>query len=108
MPEYAEHRESPRVSVDLVAEIERNGKVFRGSVLNCSLNGIFLRTEEKLEDGEFLSVRIFLPGIESPVIAESRVIWTDWNERKELPGFGVHFVSLTDDQALLLRTFLYD
>lgn len=108
MPESSEHRQSQRVSVDLPAEIVRGGKRFRGTVLNCSLNGIFLRTSEKLQAGELIEVSIHLPGIDTPILAVSRVIWTDWNERKQLPGFGMHFFSLTDDQAILLRTFLYE
>ena len=108
MAEYAEHRQSERVSVDLDAEIDVDGNVSRGTVLNCSLHGLFLRTGEKLKDGDVIAIRIFLPGIESPIETTSRVIWTDWNERKEVPGFGMNFISLTDDQALLLRTFLYD
>jgi hypothetical protein len=108
IPEYTDQRQSPRVSVDLDAEIQQEDKVFRGKVLNCSLSGIFLRTDEKLADGERVEVRIFLPGIDTPIVAASRVIWTDWNDLKERPGFGMHFLTLSDDQALLLRAFLYD
>lgn len=106
--DYAEHRQSARISVDLDAEIDANGKISHGSVLNCSLHGLFLRTDERLNDGDIIAIRIFLPGIESPIETTSRVIWADWSEPKGLPGFGMHFISLTDDQALLLRTFLYD
>jgi hypothetical protein len=102
-----EHRQSPRISVDLSAVVSRDGKTIAGTVLNCSLSGIFLRTPEKLNEGETLDVQIYLPGIGAPIAASSRVIWADWNESSKLPGFGMHFVTLTDEQAGLLRTFLY-
>jgi hypothetical protein len=109
MAEYTDdQRISPRISVDLDAEIIKSGERLSGSVLNCSLSGIFLRTTEKLEDSEVVEVRILLPGQSEPIVTRSRVIWTDWNERKEMPGFGMHFLSLTDEQALLLRKFLYE
>jgi hypothetical protein len=101
-------RSSARISVDLDAEILKEGRIIHGTVLNCSLSGIFIRTPElKMEEGEFIEVRIHLPGIPDPITATSCVIWTDWNE-KTPPGFGMHFVSLTDDQATLLRAFLYE
>ena len=100
-------RSSERVPVDLEAEIHAHGQVFRGTVLNCSLSGVFMRTDEKLVADEIIEVKIFIPGIVDPVSASSRVIWTDWSD-KYPPGFGIHFVSLTDDQARILRTFLYE
>ena len=102
-----DNRTSVRISVDLDSEIRTGDRVFKGTVLNCSLSGLFLRTNEKVSDGDLLDIRIFLPGIADPVTATSRVIWTDWNE-KNTPGFGIHFLSLTDDQAQILRVFLYD
>lgn len=108
MEENIEHRHSPRISVDLDVEIRKNGQIIRGCVLNCSMSGMFLRTPDKLECGEVVEITVRLPGIEETIRATSRVIWTDWNDRKDNPGFGVHFVSLNDDQAILLRTFLYD
>ena len=108
MSDPAEHRRSPRVSVDLPAEIDKQGTRFQGTILNCSLSGIFVRTPEKLRDGDIIEVIIHLPGIEHPIVAASRVIWTDWNDPKGFPGFGMNFVSLNDEQAILLRTFLYD
>lgn len=108
MSDYPEHRSSPRVSVDLPAEIDKEGRRFQGTILNCSLNGIFVRTPEKLQDGDVIEVIIHLPGLDHPIVAASRVIWTAWNDPKGFPGFGMNFVSLTDQQAILLRTFLYD
>ena len=102
-----ENRASIRVSVDLDAEVRVGMKAFTGTVLNCSLSGIFLRTHEKLDDGDVLEIRIFLPGILDPIQTSSRVIWTDWSE-KYPPGFGIHFLSLSDDQVQILRSFLYE
>ena len=102
-----DNRASVRVSVELDAELRVGQKAFSGTVLNCSLSGIFLRTHEKLEAGDVLEVRIILPEILDPIQTNSRVIWTDWSERYP-PGFGIHFLSLTDEQVKVLRDFLYE
>lgn len=106
MAGLAEHREASRVPVDLQVEIRRNGQIFPGEVVNCSLRGVFLRTSSNLTSGELIQLRIVLPNVIDPIIVESCVIWTDWHEPKEIQGYGIHFFSLSDEQADHIRTFL--
>lgn len=108
MTELSEHRGSARVTVNLPVEVRRNGQPFPGTVVNCSLRGVFLRTSSNLQSGELIELRITLPNLIAPIVIESRVIWTDWHEPKEIQGYGIHFFSLTDEQADHLRTFLED
>jgi Tfp pilus assembly protein PilZ len=106
MAGLAEHREAARVLVNLQVEVRRNGAPFSGTLVNCSLRGVFLRTPSNLQSGELIELRITLPNVINPIVIESRVIWTDWHEPKEIQGYGIHFFSLSDEQADHIRTFL--
>ena len=101
---YEDKRQSPRVPVDLEASITKGGVTFRGTIINCSLNGMFLRTSHKLELSDIIIINVPLPN-DGSVNVRSTVIWTDWNEGN--PGFGVHFVTIPDSEAQTLRDFLY-
>lgn len=89
-------------------EIRRNGQAFEGTIVNCSLRGVFLRTSWNLQRGEQIELRIKLPNVIDPIVIKSSVIWTDWHEPKEIQGYGIHFFSLSDEQAGHLRTYLED
>jgi hypothetical protein len=91
--------------VDLDAEISKGGEVFKGTIINCSMHGMFLRATQKLELSDIIVVTVFLPDGSGPLTFRSTVIWTDWNEGN--PGFGVNFVTISDDHAERLRSFLY-
>jgi uncharacterized protein (TIGR02266 family) len=102
---WEDKRSSKRVPVDLVAAISKGGDTFNGTIINCSLNGMFLRTSQKLDLGDIITISVLLPNQTNPLMVRSTVIWTDWNPGN--PGFGVHFVTIPDEHAETLKEYLY-
>jgi Tfp pilus assembly protein PilZ len=102
---WEDKRSSKRVPVDLEATISKGGDSFKGVIINCSLNGMFLRTTQKLELSDIITISVLLPNQPNPLMVRSTVIWTDWNPGN--PGFGVHFVTIPDEHAETLKEYLY-
>lgn len=55
-------RKFSRVNFNVSASIKAADRQFQGSIENLSMNGLFLVTRERLEEGESVEITIFLTG----------------------------------------------
>ncbi len=69
-----ERRKSPRFRWRIGCEIQRATGGLRGNVLDVSAGGLCIQTDEELEHGETLTVRMSAPGQRRPVEVEA-IVW---------------------------------
>ncbi len=77
---------------------------------NLSVDGMFLETVNPYPEGTRFAIRFNLPGSTKTIHAVVEVVYSleetlnegDW----ELPGMGVHFVALDNDDRELISDFL--
>ncbi len=77
---------------------------------NLSLDGMFLETVHPYPEGTRFAIRFNLPGSSKTIHAVVEVVYSleetpdegEW----QLPGMGVHFVALDEDDRKLISNFL--
>lgn len=107
-----ERRKYPRFSIDLPIEYHpiQSGALRKGKTINGSEGGLLVYLPEKMDIGQFLSVKLFfssgfhLSTIE--VIAE--VIWIDIHLDQDWGDYrtGLKFVDISDEDLSRLKDFL--
>jgi Tfp pilus assembly protein PilZ len=73
---------------------------FKGHILDISLVGVFIETDESIPVGAKIKVSFLLPNHPKPLILTSMVAWTGQN------GFGVEFEKLTKHNEKLIKSFV--
>lgn len=104
----AEKRKSVRVPVQLEAQIERRQHMIPATILNCSIDGMFIRTTEMIPDSEIVRISFVIPETNTKMSLPSRAIWCHSLESTGSPilGLGIRFESLTAEQTATLRDFI--
>lgn len=82
-----------------IGESEIIGK---GSIVDLSLNGVFIETNEDVPVGEKCSVKIILPGTVDKVILQM----SGRTVRKKISGIAVHFDSMDIDTFTHLKNIV--
>lgn len=78
---------------------------------NVSGGGLFIKTENPLEEGEDFLVKLQLPGLADPILIKCEVIWRREKEEETdiyPAGMGVRFVEMTKENNKILRKYLRD
>lgn len=87
VPVLDNNRKTPRTRIDLLIQIEIEGRVLPALAVNVGLGGMFIEGQP-LEYGQFIDIIAELPGLAGPVKIPAVVRWT--KER----GVGVQFLQL--------------
>ncbi len=95
-------RKFSRVPFHVKATATVHGRSFHGKVSNLSMNGLFLETQERLDEGEVADLVIRLEGTE-PEIA---VTFTGRATRVIDGGIGFHFEKIDLDSYTHLRNII--
>jgi PilZ domain len=95
-----ERRKLARIDLNLPAQWETASGVHEGTVINCSVDGCFVRTQIEEPGAEPMKIAIQLPN--GDIQLWGRVAYY-------LPtlGFGLHFVTRSIDQPTLNRWLAY-
>ena len=104
-------RRDSRIPYRTSVKFRAFGFTLSAEIFDVSPNGIFIATDYEVAIGTVLEVAFPLRGERSPSIqAKGRVVWLNGRkERKKsaLPvGFGVEFISLTDESEKELKIFI--
>ena len=93
-------RENPRKACLLNANYSAKDRIFRSSILDISIGGVFIETNAKLPIGEKLHLKFSLPNHSQPFTFSGKIVW---NNPK---GFGVKFNNVTPLQGDILKSFV--
>lgn len=110
MPATRDTRQHPRFKTDLEVKVSAAGRegIRTTKILNISLGGVFVATEESYPFGTELNLEFSLPGQPRVLKANGVVMWTSHPDPKhaDVAGIGVRLKGLSVDDIRLLRTYL--
>jgi uncharacterized protein (TIGR02266 family) len=95
-----ERRRQARVSKKLRVAYETPEEFVDSYIFNLSVGGLFIETEEPLNEGELLDVKLYLPDKGEALDVLAEVMWASKKERTTPersypPGMGVKFLNLS-------------
>ena len=83
--QYGHKRGCSRKPCSVDVDYARDGRAFKGSIKNVSVNGLFIETSEQFSPGQTITLTFSLPNHSKPFKTKAQVIWHSAN------GVGVQF-----------------
>lgn len=93
-------RENPRKSCLINANYQIKGRDFRSYILDISIGGVFVETNDRFKVGEVVILNFTLPDSSQPFSMSGKIAWSGPQ------GFGVKFDSLRHPQDNAIKTFV--
>jgi Tfp pilus assembly protein PilZ len=73
---------------------------------DISTGGLFLVNTGNLQVGEQVKVILSTPSTWEPLCLVAEVCWSEHIAAEELPGVGIRFATLSDEQLIALSNFV--
>jgi len=83
--QYGNKRVHPRKSCSVPVDYSADGRAFKGSIKNVSVNGLFIETRQQFVPGETITLTFTLPNYFKPLKTQATVVWNSPE------GVGVEF-----------------
>jgi len=101
-------REKTRTQKALSLKYEDKKAFVNAYTENVSYGGLFIRTEQPLEQGEQFLLKLQLPDLADPMKIRCEVVWArkDDKETAGPNGMGVKFVEMTNSASQTLKQYL--
>jgi uncharacterized protein (TIGR02266 family) len=106
--DFGEKRKSVRVPVDFQASFSKDDRDYYGQVLNLSLDGLFIKTQQLFEPQDRLNFSFKLSGSPQVLHLRGKVIWSasvDGQEDRHY-GIGISFENVPVAEKLALNSFI--
>ncbi|MBI2060783.1 MAG: TIGR02266 family protein [Nitrospirae bacterium] len=104
----SEHRVGTRERTLLEIEYEASRNFISDFALNISRGGMFIATQQPLDEGQEFLLRFSLPGSARPIELRARVMWANRQDKKSnlIPGMGVAFMDLSDEKRAQIERYV--
>ena len=101
-------RKEDRTHKSLSVTFKDRKSFVRAFTSNISNDGLFIRTDRPLKEGEQFSLKLQLPDFSQPIRTQCEVVWAREQQEAENrpPGMGVKFYKLADEHKRLLNQYL--
>lgn len=96
----ASMRENPRKPCLLNSNYRIQDRDFKSYILDVSIGGVFIETDEGFPEGKELLLKFSLPNRAQPFTFSGKIAWSSPK------GFGVKFDSVTPTQGEVLKSFI--
>jgi len=83
--QHGHRRGCPRKSCSVDVDYATDGRAFKRSIKNVSVNGLFIETSEQFSPGQTMTLTFSLPNHPKPLKTAAKVVWHCAN------GVGVQF-----------------
>jgi len=93
-------RENSRKPCLINANYRVQGQSFKSYILDISIGGVFIETEDRIPVGQQLMMKFSLPNSPEPFTLSGEVAWNSPQ------GFGVKFDRITPQQGQLLKSYI--
>jgi uncharacterized protein (TIGR02266 family) len=93
-------RENPRKPCLINANYRIQDRKFKSYILDISIGGVFIETDQKLPVGNQMMLKFSLPNHTQPFTLKGKIAWSGPR------GFGVKFDEMTPQQGDLLKTYV--
>jgi uncharacterized protein (TIGR02266 family) len=101
-------RKEERVQKSLAVTFKDRQSFIRACTGNVSNDGLFIRTDSPLREGERFLIRLQLPDFSEPIQTKCEVVWARKYQQAENrpPGMGVKFCELSEAHRRFLNQYL--
>ena len=96
----ASMRENARKPCLINTNYRIQGRTLKSYILDVSVGGVFIETNERFPKGRELLLKFSLPNRPQPFAFSGKIAWSSPK------GFGVKFDNVTPDQADVLKSFI--
>lgn len=93
-------RENPRKSCLINADYRVKGNSFRSYILDISIGGVFIETNERVPVGEKITLNFSLPNLAQPFTMAGKIAWSGPQ------GFGVKFEGVPKPEGKAIQKFV--
>jgi Tfp pilus assembly protein PilZ len=93
-------RETPRRPCLINADYSIQGSSFRSYILDISIGGVFIETDQRVPVGETITLKFNLPSIPQPFTLPGKVAWSGPQ------GFGVKFDMVVASQGRAIKAYV--
>ena len=93
-------RENPRRACLINADCRIKGDSFRSYMLDISIGGVFIETNERVPVGETILLNFTLPTLSHPVALPGKIAWSGPQ------GFGVKFEGLPPPESRAIKDYI--
>ena len=93
-------RENPRKPCLINANYRIQDRNFKNYILDISIGGVFIETDQKLPVGKQMMLKFSLPNHSQPFTLNGTIAWSSPR------GFGLKFDEMTPQQGNILKTFV--
>jgi uncharacterized protein (TIGR02266 family) len=93
-------RENPRKSCLINANYAIKGRSFRSYILDVSIGGVFIETNERFPVGEVITLNFALPDLTHPFALKGKIAWSGPR------GFGVRFEGLHGEHSSIIKSYV--
>ncbi len=97
-----DRRLATRFKVHLPISFSRDSHTGEGVVVNLSLEGCTIESEQKVPGWKYLTLRIFLPNQDAPLVVDRAQV--RWSRRRRL--LVLEFLAMQPEQQVRLRRFV--
>ena len=93
-------RENPRRPCLINANYRIHGRDFKNYILDISIGGVFIETDQILPVGKQMMLKFSLPTHSQPFTLTGKIAWSSPR------GFGLKFDDMTPQQGVILKNFV--
>ena len=97
-----DRRQAPRCTVHLPIAFSGDSLTGEGIVVNLSLEGCTIESEQKVPGWKYLTLRIFLPNQDAPLVVDRAQV--RWSRRRRL--LVLEFLAMQPEEQVRLRRFV--
>ena len=97
-----DRRLAPRFKVHLPISCSGSSLIVEGIVVNLSLGGCTIHSEQKVQRWKYLTLRIFLPNQDAPLVVDRAQVRSS-HRRQLLP---LEFLDMQPEEQARLRRFV--
>lgn len=102
--DFVYSRAYPRAPLRLMVRVRPEGGISRSyNSKNLSAGGIFLLSDEPLEEETQVVLELYLPKTDKPIKLKGEVVW---KQRQDPSGFAVKFVDVSDAERSMLKALI--
>ena len=102
------HRQYVRILVRMETTTTTPRGVMFGTSENLSEGGIYVRTTHRLQEGEKVRLRFYLPKDSQPLTVEGEIVRTEFRPDVRGYGYGIKFTRLSAPDLRRLKRFIND
>jgi Tfp pilus assembly protein PilZ len=101
-----EKRNEVRIPVEIGTQLRKGSNVYLGTVLNLSLNGMFVKVPALFDEGDTIDVIFDLPQKRMRIEAQAEIRWKSKVENSPVFGVGLLFTSMLNKDREALGAYI--